>query len=64
VGHQHGAGGAARRFVPIAETGGLNAMIADALPEQVIATSALGLRPGAALLGARLFFVQEDVAAP
>ena len=64
------AGLAARRgpIVPfIAETGGLNAMIADssALPEQVIrdvvrsAFNSAGQRCSAA----RLFFVQEDVAA-
>jgi RHH-type proline utilization regulon transcriptional repressor/proline dehydrogenase/delta 1-pyrroline-5-carboxylate dehydrogenase len=62
---------AARRgpVVPlIAETGGLNAMIADssALPEQVIrdvvrsAFDSAGQRCSAA----RLFFVQEDVAGP
>jgi RHH-type proline utilization regulon transcriptional repressor/proline dehydrogenase/delta 1-pyrroline-5-carboxylate dehydrogenase len=62
---------AARRgpIVPfIAETGGLNAMIADssALPEQVIrdvvrsAFDSAGQRCSAA----RLFFVQEDVAGP
>ena len=52
----------------IAETGGLNAMIADssALPEQVIrdvvrsAFNSAGQRCSAA----RLFFVQEDVAKP
>ena len=52
----------------IAETGGINAMIADssALPEQVIrdvvrsAFDSAGQRCSAA----RLFFVQEDVAEP
>src|SRR5207253_5902696 len=52
----------------IAETGGLNAMIADssALPEQVVrdvvrsAFDSAGQRCSAA----RLFFVQEDVAKP
>ena len=67
LGHQPGAGGAAGRDLPfIAETGGMNAMIADssALPEQVIrdvvrsAFDSAGQRCSAA----RLFFVQEDVA--
>ena len=50
----------------IAETGGLNAMIVDstALPEQVVRDIMRLDLPvgGPALFGARLLFVQEDVA--